>query len=66
MKKANLISATIYIGAAVIISGLFLLGTLGSAYTLVDRIGGALWVFILSTIILMPIVIPFIKKKVGE
>jgi hypothetical protein len=35
-------------------AGLFFLGTLAGEYTLVERIGGVGWVFLLSMIILMP------------
>jgi len=65
MKKFNVVSAIIYLGTAVIFSGIFLLGTIGSYFTAVDRIGGAIWVFILSTIILMPVVIPAVKKRMN-
>jgi len=40
------------------------LGTLAGEYTLVERIGGTGWVFVLSMIILMPIVTPLMKKRV--
>lgn len=36
----------------------------GTTYTAVARIGGMVWVFILSMIVFMPIVIPVMKKKV--
>lgn len=65
MKKFNIVSAVIYLGSALIFSGIFLLGTLGSHFTAVDRVGGAIWVFILSTIILMPVVIPAVKKRMN-
>ena len=64
MKNINVISAVIYLGSAVILAGLFVLGSsLLGDFNLVDKIGGAVWVFILSTIILMPIVIPLVKRK---
>ncbi|MBI3040508.1 MAG: hypothetical protein HYY80_02455 [Chloroflexi bacterium] len=46
-------------------SGLFLVATLAGEYTLVERIGGAGWVFLLSMIILMPIITPLVKKRRG-
>jgi hypothetical protein len=64
MHKINIISATIYLGTALLISGTFILASLGGTYTAVEKIGGAIWVFILSTIILMPIVIPIVKRKI--
>jgi len=65
MKKVNVISAAIYLGTALFLAGMFLLGTAASNFTAVDRIGGAFWVFILSTIILMPIVITMVKKRIN-
>jgi hypothetical protein len=63
MRKAGSISAVIYLVLAVIVAGLFLLGTLPGIYTPVDRIGGAVWVFILAVIILMPVVISRVKSR---
>lgn len=65
MKNGRLVSAVIYTGISVVVAGLFLLGTLADEYTLVERIGGAVWVFLLSMIILMPVIIPLVKKKFG-
>jgi len=65
MQKVSIISAAVYIGSALLIAGLFLLGTIPFNLTAVDRIGGAVWVFILSVIILMPIVISQIKKRIN-
>jgi len=39
--------------------------TLLGRYTLVESIGGTVWVFSLSMIILMPIITPIVKKKRG-
>ncbi len=64
MKSVGLISAVIYTGISVLAAGLFLLGTVAGEYTLVERIGGTAWVFLLSMIILMPIVTPFVKRKI--
>ncbi|KGK89141.1 hypothetical protein DP73_11295 [Desulfosporosinus sp. HMP52] len=36
----------------------------GNTYTAVARIGGMVWVFILSMIVFMPIVIPMVKKRI--
>ncbi|HJX12162.1 MAG TPA: hypothetical protein VJ377_01405 [Dehalococcoidales bacterium] len=64
MKNIGTISALIYTGLSVLTAGIFLLGTLAGEYTLVERIGGTGWVFVLSMIILMPIVTPLMKKRV--
>lgn len=63
MKNTSLLSAVIYTSTSVVVVALFLLGTLGGEYTLVERLGGAGWVFLLSMIVLMPVVIPRIKKR---
>jgi putative exporter of polyketide antibiotics len=65
MKNVSAISAVIYTGISIIVAGLFLLGTLAGRYTLVERFGGAAWVFLLCMIILMPIIIPLVKKRLG-
>lgn len=63
-RSAGLASALIYTSMSLIASGLFLAVTLMREYTLVARIGGAGWVFLLSMIILMPIVTPLVKRRV--
>jgi hypothetical protein len=64
MKNMNLISAVIYTGISLLAAGLFVVATLGGNYTTVERFGGAAWVFLLSMIILMPIIIPLVRKKI--
>lgn len=66
MKNAGFVSAIIYTGIALVAAGIFLLATLPGQYTMVERVGGTTWVFILSMIILMPIVTPLVKKKLGS
>ena len=63
MKSVGLISALIYTGISVAVSGLFLAVTLAGNYNWVARIGGAAWVFLLSMIVLMPVVTPLVKKR---
>jgi len=63
MKNINVVSALIYTGISLLAAGLFIVATLGGNYTQVDRFGGAAWVFLLSMIILMPVIIPFVRKK---
>ena len=65
-KNVGFISAVIYTGISLLAAGLFLVGTLPGRYTLVERIGGVGWVFLLSMIILMPIITPLVKRKLGE
>jgi len=65
MKSVGLVSAIVYTGISLAASGIFLLATLPGQYTTVERAGGTAWVFILSMIILMPVVTPMVKKKLG-
>ncbi|MBI2851724.1 MAG: hypothetical protein HYX84_01285 [Chloroflexi bacterium] len=65
MKSVGFVSAVVYTSVSVLAAGLFLLATLPGQYTLVERIGGTAWVFMLSMIILMPVVTPLIKKRLG-
>jgi len=62
--RTGLISALIYTGIAVAASLLFLATTGDRGYNLIARIGGAVWVFVLLMIILMPLVISLVKKGV--
>lgn len=54
-----------YTGLSLIASALFLAATLSGEYTAVERIGGAVWVFALSMIILMPVISSWVKKRSG-
>lgn len=65
MKTVGTVSALVYTGVSLLAAAVFLLVTLSGTYTVVERIGGTLWVFILSMIILMPLVTPMVKKKFG-
>jgi len=66
MKRIGTVSAVIYTGVSLLAAAVFLLMTLLGTYTGVERIGGTLWVFILSMIILMPLVTPMVKKRFGN
>lgn len=64
-NKAARQAAVIYTGISLGVVLLFLALTFltGKTYTVVARIGGAVWVFILTMIVTMPIVIPKVKNK---
>ena len=63
--RAAIISATIYAGVSLGAAVAFLLVTvLTGDYRWVARLGGAVWVFVLSMIILMPVVIPRVKRTI--
>ena len=58
------ISALIYTAIALTVAGLFLAATtFRGDYTWVARLGGAGWVFLLSMIVIMPTVTPWVKAK---
>ena len=65
MKNASLVSALFYTALSAIAAAAFFLATLTGTYTTVERLGGTLWVFLLSMIILMPVVTPIVKRKLG-
>jgi hypothetical protein len=65
MKNASVVSALFYTAFSLIAAAVFFLSTLTDVYTTVERLGGTLWVFLLSMIILMPIVTPIVKRKLG-
>ena len=56
----------IYTTLSLVVAFFFLIMTLvnGNTYSIVARVGGMIWVFILSMIIFMPIVIPAVKKRI--
>jgi hypothetical protein len=66
LKSVGLISAVFYIGLSLIAAGLFVLAATSGKHTTVESLGGAGWVFFLSIIILMPVVIPLVKRKLGQ
>ena len=63
--RLELVSAFIYLSVSLVASGIFLAVTIVGDYTWVARAGGAVWIFLLATIILMPIVIPAVRKRLG-
>ncbi|MBI4302942.1 MAG: hypothetical protein HY665_01190 [Chloroflexi bacterium] len=65
IRTVGLLSALIYTTISVVASGLFFVVTLLGDYDWVTRIGGTTWVFLLSMIILMPVVTPLVKKRLG-
>ncbi len=66
MKNTSKLSAIIYTSLSLLAAALFILATLGGEYTIVERAGGALWVFALAMIILMPLVTGAVKKRSGN
>ena len=66
MKNTARLSAFIFTGLSLLAAGLFIVATLSGEYTAVERLGGAVWVFSLSMIILMPLVTGEVKRRAGK
>ena len=61
-RDVGRVSAAIYTGLSVLgASGFFLATVLTGDYSWVSRIGGAIWIFLLGMIILMPTVTPALR-----
>ena len=64
--NVGLISALVYTTASTLAAGAFFAVTvLTGDYSWVARVGGSAWVFLLSMIILMPTVTPWLRKRLG-
>jgi hypothetical protein len=64
IRDTGLVSALIYTSLSLAAGLAFLLVTLLTGnYSWVARIGGAVWVFSLSMIILMPTVTPWVRNR---
>ena len=64
-ENVGWIAAVVYTSASVLAALVFLAVTLIGDYGWVARIGGSLWVFGLTMIILMPTVMPFLRDRAG-
>ena len=65
--KPSIVAALIYRGIALLVARSFLAATtLSGDYDWVARLGGAGWVFLLSMIILMPTITPWVKRRLGR
>jgi hypothetical protein len=63
--RPGVVSAMIYLPIALLAAGAFLTATAFTGdYTWVARLGGSGWVFFLSIIVLMPTVIPLVKRRI--
>ncbi|MEX0801366.1 MAG: hypothetical protein WD379_09130 [Dehalococcoidia bacterium] len=62
--SAGLVSAAVYTALSLLAAGSFLAVTVTTGdYSWVARIGGSVWVFALSMIILMPTVTPLVRRR---
>ena len=63
-EDAGRLSAAIYTALSVLVAGVFFaVTTLTGDYSWVARAGGSVWLFLLSMIILMPTVTPWVRKR---
>jgi hypothetical protein len=63
-ENAGRLSAAIYTAASATAAGIFFAITvLTGDYSWVARIGGSGWIFLLSMIILMPTVTPWVRRR---
>ncbi len=66
LQRPGLVSAMIYLPLALLGAAVFFSATLvfgGGGW--VARLGGSTWVFLLTLIILMPVVIPAVQRRLG-
>ena len=64
--NAGRLSVAIYMTVSALAAGIFFAITvLTGDYSWVARVGGSAWVFLLSMIILMPTVTPWLRKRLG-
>lgn len=64
-KKTKRLAFWTYMPVSLAVAVVFIL-LAGNKVTMVDRFGGAAWVFLLALIVTMPIFIPWAKKKHGD
>ena len=63
-RDAGRLSAAIYGMLSALVAGIFFAVTvLTGDYSWVARVGGSVWLFLLSMIILMPTVTPWLRKR---
>jgi len=65
-RHVGRLSAALYVAISSLVAGIFLAGTtFFGDYTWVARVGGTAWIFLLSMIILMPTVTPWLRKRLA-
>jgi len=63
-RDAGRLSAAIYTALSALAAGIFFAVTaLTGDYSWVARVGGSVWLFLLSMIILMPTVTPWLRRR---
>jgi len=66
LRSPALVATVIYTGGSLAAGVVFFLVTLVGDYSWVARIGGAVWVFALCMIILMPTITPWIRERMNR
>ncbi len=65
-SRTALLTSLVYTGASLAAAGVFLAATFATGDGgCVARLGGSAWVFLLSMIILMPTVTPWLKRRLS-
>jgi hypothetical protein len=64
--SAGRLAGLIYTGLSLLAGLAFFLATLFGDYDWVARIGGAMWVFALCMIILMPTITPWVRARIDR
>ncbi len=65
-QNAGRLSVAIYTTLSALVAGIFFaLTVLTGDYSWVARVGGSGWLFLLSMIILMPSVTPWVRKRLA-
>ncbi len=63
-EDAGRLSAVLYTAVAALAAGIFFAVTvLTGDYSWVARVGGSVWLFLLSMIVLMPTVTPWVRRR---
>lgn len=63
-EDAGRLSAAIYATMSALAAGIFFaVTTLTGDYSWVARVGGSVWLFLLSMIVLMPTVTPWVRRR---
>ncbi len=66
-QNAGRLSVAIYTTLSALVAGIFFaLTVLTGDYSWVARVGGSGWLFLLSMIILMPSVTPWVRKRLAR
>jgi membrane protein YdbS with pleckstrin-like domain len=62
-RKILRVSALVYTGISLCVAILFFVAASALGYSVMARVGGTVWVFLLSMIVSMPIVTSYWKKR---